>query len=105
VATLPEEESVCKHLKAIGTTLKRELRVYQLVLKDSRTPKLAKWLLGLAVGYTLLPFDLIPDFIPVIGHLDDIIIVPALITLALKLIPAEVVADCRRSVEASKNKL
>jgi uncharacterized membrane protein YkvA (DUF1232 family) len=95
---------VCKHLKAIGTTLKRELAVYQLVLSDSRTPKLARWLLGLAVTYTLLPFDLIPDFIPVIGHLDDILIVPALVTLALKLIPAEVLADCRRRVEEGSNK-
>src|SRR5712691_9441332 len=82
-------------LKAVGKTLKRELRVYQLVLKDPRTPKPAKWLLGLAVGYTLLPFDLIPDFIPVIGHLDDAIIVPLLVFIALRLIPAEVVADCR----------
>ncbi|HJY81737.1 MAG TPA: YkvA family protein [Candidatus Binatia bacterium] len=82
-------------LKAVGKTLKHELKVYQLVRKDPRTPKPAKWLLGLAVGYTLLPFDLIPDFIPVIGHLDDVIIVPALIILALRLIPAEVIADCR----------
>jgi len=82
-------------LEAVGKTLKRELRVYQLVRKDPRTPKPAKWLLGLAVGYVLLPFDLIPDFIPVIGHLDDVIIVPLLVLLALKLVPAEVVADCR----------
>jgi uncharacterized membrane protein YkvA (DUF1232 family) len=82
-------------LKAVGKMLKHELRVYQLVGKDPRTPKPAKWLLGLAVGYTLLPFDLIPDFIPVIGHLDDIIIVPLLVLIALKLVPAEVVADCR----------
>jgi uncharacterized membrane protein YkvA (DUF1232 family) len=82
-------------LKAVGKTLKHELRVYQLVLKDPRTPKPAKWLLGLAVGYTLLPFDLIPDFIPVIGHLDDVIIVPALVIIALRLVPAEVVTDCR----------
>lgn len=87
------------NLKTVARTLKRELQVYQLVLKDSRTPKLAKWLLGLAVGYTLLPFDLIPDFIPVIGHLDDVIIVPALVILALKLIPAEVITDCRMKVE------
>ena len=84
------------HLKAVGKTLKRELQVYQLVLKDARTPKLAKWLLGLAVGYALLPFDLIPDFIPVIGHLDDAIIVPTLVIIALKMIPEEVIADCRR---------
>jgi len=87
-------------LKAVGKTLKRELRVYQLVRKDARTPKPAKWLLGLAVGYALLPFDLIPDFIPVIGHLDDVIIVSALVIIALKLVPAEVVADCRSRVHS-----
>ena len=86
-------------LKALGRGLKREVHVYRLVLADRRTPRLAKLLLWLAVGYTLLPFDLIPDFIPVIGHLDDLIIVPALILLALKLIPAAVVADARRSAE------
>ncbi len=85
-------------LQTISKTLKRELRVYQLVCKDPRTPKPAKWLLGLAVGYTLLPFDLIPDFIPVIGHLDDVIIVPLLVFIALRLIPAEVIKDCQRKL-------
>lgn len=83
-------------LKTIGRTLKHELKVYQLVLRDPRTPQLARWLLGLAVGYTLLPFDLIPDFIPIVGHLDDVIIVPALVIIALKLVPEDVLADCRR---------
>jgi len=86
-------------LRALGRALTRELRVYRLVLADRRTPRLAKLLLWLAVGYTLLPFDLIPDFIPVLGHLDDLIVVPALVLLALKLIPAEVVADARRRAE------
>jgi len=52
----------------------------------------------MAIGYLLLPIDLIPDFIPVIGHLDDLVIVPGLIYLALKMIPDEVVAECRRKV-------
>lgn len=91
------------HLREAAATLKRELRVYQLVLKDPRTPRLAKILLGLAVGYALLPFDLIPDFIPVLGHLDDVVIVPGLIVLALKLIPAEVVLECRRQVTAASD--
>ena len=83
-------------LQTIGQRFKRELRVYRLVLRDTRTPWLPKLLLGLAVGYALLPFDLIPHFLPVIGHLDDVILIPALVGLALRLIPAPVVADCRR---------
>ena len=82
-------------LKATGRTIKRELRVYQLVLKDRRTPKLAKVLLGLAAGYALSPIDLIPDFLPGLGYLDDLVLVPALVLLALKLVPREVIEDCR----------
>jgi len=87
-------------LKSVGRKLKHEIKVYQLVLSDSRTPRLTKFLLGLAVGYALLPFDIIPDFIPVIGHLDDVIIVPALIVIALRMIPKEVVEDCRIRVNS-----
>ncbi|MBU2008974.1 MAG: DUF1232 domain-containing protein [Chloroflexi bacterium] len=82
-------------LKATGRALKRELRVYQLVLKDRRTPRLAKVLLGLAVGYALSPVDLIPDFLPGLGYLDDLVIVPALVILALKMVPRQVLEDCR----------
>jgi uncharacterized membrane protein YkvA (DUF1232 family) len=70
-----------------------------LVLRHPQTPLLAKFLLGLAVAYLLLPFDLIPDFIPVIGQLDDILIVPGLIYLALKMTPVIVVNECRKDVE------
>lgn len=89
-----------KKFRLLSGTLKRELRVYQRVLRDPRTPTVAKLFLGLAVGYVLLPFDLIPDFVPVIGHLDDVIIVPGLVMLALKLIPVEIVAEYRRQVTA-----
>jgi uncharacterized membrane protein YkvA (DUF1232 family) len=82
-------------LKTTARAVTREVKVYRLVLQDGRTPKLAKVLLGLALAYAALPFDLIPDFIPVIGHLDDLIIVPALAITALKLVPQEVVDDCR----------
>ncbi len=83
-------------LRDIARHLKSEFAVYRLVLKHPRTPWLAKALLGLAVGYVLLPFDLIPDFIPVIGHLDDLVIVPALIYLALKMIPDNLMVECRQ---------
>ncbi len=86
-------------LKSIGKTLKQEVKTYQLILKDPRTPKLAKFLLGLAVGYMLLPFDLIPDFIPVLGHIDDFIIVPIIVVVAFKIIPEEIIMECREKAK------
>lgn len=91
-------------LKAITRNLKYELTVCKLLATDSRTPKTAKIVLGLALGYVFLPFDVIPDFIPVLGQADDLVIVPSLILLALKLIPAELVEECRlRALEPAKN--
>jgi uncharacterized membrane protein YkvA (DUF1232 family) len=63
-------------------SFKREITVYRRVLRDEQTPPRAKLFLALAIAYACMPFDLIPDFIPVIGHLDDAIIVPALVILA-----------------------
>jgi len=85
-------------LRVVGSRLKQEVRLYQLVLRDPRTPRLSKALLWLAVGYTLLPFDLLPDFIPVVGHLDDLVVVPALVLLAMRLVPREVFEDARAAV-------
>ena len=78
--------------------IKQELKVYKLILQDKRTPKSAKVFLWLAIGYALSPFDLIPDFIPVLGQLDDLIIVPALVIIALRLVPKDVITDCRAKV-------
>ncbi len=82
-------------LKSLGKQLKREFAVYRLVLKHPQTPWIAKLFLGLAVGYLLLPFDLIPDFIPVIGQLDDVVIIPVLLYLALLFIPKWIIQSCR----------
>jgi uncharacterized membrane protein YkvA (DUF1232 family) len=82
-------------VKTAMQTRQREMNVYQLVLRDSRTPWYAKMTLGLAIAYFLSPIDLIPDPIPVLGQLDDLLIVPGLVWLSLKLIPPEVVAECR----------
>lgn len=85
-------------LKTAGKSLKREIKVYKLIIEDKQTPMLPKIILGIAVGYALLPFDLIPDFIPFFGQLDDAIILPILIFLALKMVPKEIVQDCRKKV-------
>lgn len=82
-------------MRSIGKSVKREIKVYQLVIQDERTPRPAKLLLGLAIGYALLPFDIVPDFIPLLGYLDDVVIIPSLVILALRLVPREVVEDCR----------
>jgi len=84
--------------KEITRAFKRELIVYQRVFRDERTPVVAKLFLDLAIGYLLMPFDLIPDFIPVIGRLDDVVIVPALVFIALRYIPREIVAEHREQV-------
>ena len=89
-------------LKSIGNMLKTELKVYRLVMKDSRTPFAAKVLLGAAIGYALSPIDIIPDFIPIIGHLDDVIIVPGLVFMALKLIPRGLVEEHRIAIKNYK---
>lgn len=73
----------------------RELRFYRLVLKHPRTPRASRILLGAAIAYAASPIDLIPDFIPIIGHLDDALILPVLAWLALRLIPRDVIAECR----------
>lgn len=90
--------------KELVRLFKRELAVYRRVLADSRTPVAAKIFLGLAVGYLCLPFDLIPDFIPVIGHLDDVIIVPALVYLGLRFVPRELVEEHRAEVIRQSSK-
>ncbi len=85
-------------LRDTATRLKTELAVYRRVMKHPDTPLLAKILLWMAVGYALLPFDLIPDFIPVVGHLDDLVIVPGLVVLALYLIPDTIIQSCRKEI-------
>ena len=90
-------------LKKVAGQLKQEIEVYRLVLRHPKTPVLAKIFLGLAIAYVLMPFDLIPDFIPVIGQLDDLVIVPLLVYVALKMIPNAVVNECREQIRREIN--
>lgn len=81
--------------------LHTEAHAIYLASKGPRVPWYAKVLAACVLGYLLSPIDLIPDFIPVIGHLDDLIIVPAGILLVVKLIPADVMAEHRERAHAA----
>ena len=75
--------------------LKTDLYALYLVYKDPRVPWYTRLFIAGVVGYALSPLDLIPDFIPVLGYLDDLILLPIGIALALKMIPSPVLAECR----------
>ncbi len=85
-------------LKQKARQLKSEAQVLVRAYSDKRTPITAKMLIAITVGYLLSPIELIPDFIPVLGLLDDLIIVPALIALSIKLIPQTVLQDAREKL-------
>ena len=85
--------------RSIVKRFSQEIEFYRLVLKHPRTPRGSRVLLGVAIAYAVSPIDLIPDFIPVVGHLDDAIILPVLIWLALRMIPKDVIAECRNRVK------
>src|SRR6478735_4263167 len=91
--------SLLSNLKSSAKKLKSEAQVLLLAYKDKRTPRSAKILIGITVGYLLSPIDLIPDFIPILGLLDDFIIVPVLIALSIKLIPPTVLNDAREQLK------
>jgi uncharacterized membrane protein YkvA (DUF1232 family) len=83
------------HLKAWARNLKRDSHAIYLASRDPRVPWYAKALAIAVAAYALSPIDLIPDFIPIVGYLDDLIIVPLGIWLVVSLIPGEVMAECR----------
>ena len=92
-------------LKARANSLKREIRALYLAARDSRTPWYAKAVIACVVAYALSPIDLIPDFIPLLGYLDDLLLLPLGIYLALKLIPVDVLMDARRRAAETANVL
>ena len=85
-------------LESQAHALKNEVYAIYLAAKDPRTPWYAKALIYFVVAHTFSPIDLIPDFIPILGYLDDLIITPLGIALAIRLIPPEVLEEARLTV-------
>ncbi len=87
--------------RAFASRVRGRVRYYRALASHERTPCISKWLIGLAIAYLMSPVDLIPDFIPVLGHLDDLLIVPGLIAIALLLVPEDVKSQARMEEERS----
>jgi uncharacterized membrane protein YkvA (DUF1232 family) len=94
-----ETESNMSKLTDRAKKLKTDIPAVFLALKEKRTPWYAKIIAAVVVIYALSPIDLIPDFIPVLGYLDDLVILPALIALCIKYIPKDIFDDCRKRAE------
>jgi len=93
---------IIERLKHTARQIKIDIVALMHAMKDSRTPWYAKVFVGFIIGYALSPIDLIPDFIPIIGYLDDLILLPIAIVLAIKLIPQEAMSDARLHAQHSK---
>lgn len=86
-------------LKARAKKLKTDIPALFLALKDKETPIIAKLFAGITVAYALSPVDLVPDFIPVLGYLDDVILLPMLVALTVKFVPKDVLERNRKQAE------
>jgi uncharacterized membrane protein YkvA (DUF1232 family) len=104
VKDLSENNKLLDRWKERAAQLKQEVHALALACKDPRVPWYAKVLAICIVAYALSPIDLIPDFIPVLGYLDDLILVPLGIFLVLKMMPDELMAECRERARAFADK-
>ncbi|MFA0822357.1 MAG: YkvA family protein [Methanomethylovorans sp.] len=86
-------------LRKTAQRLKRDIKALYLVSRRSDVPLYTKLFVIIIVGYALSPIDLIPDFIPILGYVDDLIIIPLGIWLALRLIPESIMEECRLEAE------
>lgn len=91
--------SIKDKLSARAKQLKIDIPAVFIALKRNDTPILAKIIAAITIAYALSPIDLIPDFIPVLGYLDDLIILPLLCAAAIKLIPKDIMDSCRKDAE------
>jgi uncharacterized membrane protein YkvA (DUF1232 family) len=88
--------------KERARSLKADVHALALALHDPRTPRRARVLAFLLVAYAMSPIDLIPDFIPVLGYVDDLVVLPIGVRYVVRLIPPDVLADCRQQVDAGQ---
>ncbi len=95
---------IADRLKSWARALKWDVHAIYLAGRDLRVPWTAKALAIVVAGYALSPIDLIPDFIPVLGYLDDIILVPLGVMLVLKLIPPDIMAEHRATADAAADR-
>lgn len=93
--TQPKKMGLSEKIRAWARGIKRDGVTLWFAYKHADTPLMAKLLCMLVVAYALSPIDLIPDFIPVLGYLDDVILLPCLIWIAVRLVPSDVLAECR----------
>lgn len=100
LGTRPGVQQAWQALRNAARRLKRDGLTLWFAMKDPRTPWGVRLLMVIVVGYALSPIDLIPDFIPVLGLLDDLVLLPGLIWLALRLLPAVVRSEARMQAEA-----
>ena len=91
-------------LKTWARSIRRDVHALSLASRDPRVPWYAKALALIVAGYALSPIDLIPDFIPVLGYLDDLILVPAGIWLVIRLVPPHVMAEHRERAAAAQDR-
>lgn len=100
----PPAASLISRARGWTRTIKRDVHAVWLAARDPRVPWYAKWMALVVAAYALSPIDLIPDFIPVLGYLDDIVIVPLGILLVVRLIPSEVMQEHRETATAAANR-
>ena len=88
------------NLKERAQKLKTDIPAVFLALKHPRTPWYAKLLAAITVAYALSPIDLVPDFVPVLGYLDDVLLLPVMVAITVKLIPKNIFAQCQTQAQS-----
>ena len=90
-------------MSGLISNIRQQIQLLRLIYKNPRTPRYVRWLANGTLLYAISPIDLIPDFIPILGHVDDAIVLPLAMWLTFKLIPHTVLRECRTQLELEKN--